>query len=498
MARTVTVSDAWVDRVTTHQVELLDRIDVSASLGGLHARSMVATLTADNLELRDVVLKIGGSAKVKVSANILGAQPSEDINFPPLPTVTLPLSQITQAIRPGKVELDLNVNINDLQSGATAVGVAPILRANLPQILGDLVVQGLTMGEIKLPAGGFDLRGVGVGEVRIQDLDLSGLVVDQVEIARMGAQGGLIVPALTLTGLQLRGAGTQSGEIRNITLSTDVNLSWPSVGQGVFSVTPSVKLDIDLVIGRLRLVNMGMSASFGSLALSDLDLRLDAHGLRISPVEVTGISAAQLSIPPEIRTLGPMGGPGGVPFEDPAAQVERVERVVLRGGVALDAVSLRLRLRDGTTVEASHGGPGGAPVSLDLQPGETISGLSGQHDGTRIVQLSVRTSKGRTLRAGKAQNLQLVGRVQGQTLTLPIDPNGRVVLPGGLGVITVPPGTAAGDRVDKMVQVPPLGVRVLVQLAAEGPRSFSLSGGTIVGLVGRSGTFVDAIGALAR
>ncbi|MCE7000888.1 endonuclease [Saccharothrix sp. S26] len=103
-----------------------------------------------------------------------------------------------------------------------------------------------------------------------------------------------------------------------------------------------------------------------------------------------------------LRLTDPFGGTGGTPFTDVDAvrPGTAVSSITLSGGARLDRVGVTLA--DGTT--RTHGGTGGTPTTLTLQPGEHLTAATltrGQRDGrTRIFSAHLTTNLGRTISAG--------------------------------------------------------------------------------------------------
>ncbi|MEU4764345.1 jacalin-like lectin [Actinosynnema sp. NPDC023794] len=103
-----------------------------------------------------------------------------------------------------------------------------------------------------------------------------------------------------------------------------------------------------------------------------------------------------------LRLSEQFGGPHGTPFTDVDAvdPGTTVREVTLSGGARLDRVGLTLA--DGTA--PAHGGTGGTPTTLTLQPGERLTAATltrGQRDGrTRVFSVRITTDLGRTVAAG--------------------------------------------------------------------------------------------------
>ncbi|MFJ6674040.1 jacalin-like lectin [Actinosynnema sp. NPDC091369] len=103
-----------------------------------------------------------------------------------------------------------------------------------------------------------------------------------------------------------------------------------------------------------------------------------------------------------LRLSDPFGGPHGTPFTDvdTVHPGTTVRSLTLGGGARLDRVGITLA--DGTA--RTHGGTGGTPTTLTLQPGEHLTAATltqGQRDGrTRIFSVRITTDLGRTVAAG--------------------------------------------------------------------------------------------------
>ncbi|MFE9745734.1 jacalin-like lectin [Saccharothrix saharensis] len=103
-----------------------------------------------------------------------------------------------------------------------------------------------------------------------------------------------------------------------------------------------------------------------------------------------------------LRLSDQFGGPHGTPFTDvdTVRPGTTVRSLTLSGGARLDRVGITLA--DGTS--RTHGGTGGTPTTLTLEPGERLTEATltrGQRDGrTRIFSVRITTTLGRTIAAG--------------------------------------------------------------------------------------------------
>jgi hypothetical protein len=99
---------------------------------------------------------------------------------------------------------------------------------------------------------------------------------------------------------------------------------------------------------------------------------------------------------PALEILGDTyGNHGGTPFDDRAqAESGPISQVTLHAGAFVDAISITY----GNLI-TWHGGPGGDPHNLTLQPGEYITHVEGRV-GTWLDYLKLTTNLGQTVAAG--------------------------------------------------------------------------------------------------
>lgn len=72
---------------------------------------------------------------------------------------------------------------------------------------------------------------------------------------------------------------------------------------------------------------------------------------------------------------GPFGGSGGTRFRDRVPPGSQVQQINIRSGIYVDSLQIDL----GGYSLPKHGGDGGTPDAIVLQPGEILTGISGQH-----------------------------------------------------------------------------------------------------------------------
>jgi hypothetical protein len=99
---------------------------------------------------------------------------------------------------------------------------------------------------------------------------------------------------------------------------------------------------------------------------------------------------------------GPVGGPGGGPFDDLTdlgldASTMRIVGLVIRSGEYIDAIRPIYTDGSGKLELPKHGGEGGGEVSFGMRPGEFITEISGR-SGEFVDSLTIETNFG--LRVG--------------------------------------------------------------------------------------------------
>jgi hypothetical protein len=111
-------------------------------------------------------------------------------------------------------------------------------------------------------------------------------------------------------------------------------------------------------------------------------------------------SAAMTMKSTSILASDQAGGTGGDPFTDDITNVARIKSITLRGGSMVDGISITYVLQDGSTVKKSYGGDGGtATPPLTLADDEYITKVTGR-SGTCVDQITFHTSYARTISAG--------------------------------------------------------------------------------------------------
>lgn len=101
---------------------------------------------------------------------------------------------------------------------------------------------------------------------------------------------------------------------------------------------------------------------------------------------------------------GPVGGPGGHPFDDLAdlglnGSTMRIAGLIIRSGKFIDGITPVYLDGNGQLALPKHGGDGGLETRIGLRPGEFITEISGK-SGEFLDSLTVETNLGARLGFG--------------------------------------------------------------------------------------------------
>ncbi|KAI4969966.1 hypothetical protein ZWY2020_000880 [Hordeum vulgare] len=123
-----------------------------------------------------------------------------------------------------------------------------------------------------------------------------------------------------------------------------------------------------------------------------------------------------------VTKMGPCGGGGGTNRDMDVRAVNRIVRVLVRHGYAIDAISCQYE-RDGVQEQTEDwGGTGGALSEIRLGPDEYLTGVKG-HIGSFMF---VTCLKSLTL-VSNLRSYGPFGKEDGMEFTLSAPPGGRII-----------------------------------------------------------------------
>ncbi len=93
------------------------------------------------------------------------------------------------------------------------------------------------------------------------------------------------------------------------------------------------------------------------------------------------------------------GGSGGSPFVDMAANKGRITAITVRSGKFIDRIQLTYQYNNGRVIGSPHGGNGGKSKTFKLSKGEFITVFGGR-SGKYVDSIYIKTNKGRSRKWG--------------------------------------------------------------------------------------------------
>lgn len=100
-----------------------------------------------------------------------------------------------------------------------------------------------------------------------------------------------------------------------------------------------------------------------------------------------------------VTLLSASGGPGGSPFVDMAVSKGRITAITVRSGKFIDSIQLTYQYGSKRVIGLAHGGKGGNSQTFKLRAGEFITEFSGR-SGKYVDSIYIKTSKNRSKKWG--------------------------------------------------------------------------------------------------
>jgi hypothetical protein len=513
------IKNAGVQKVTAHEVKALGNIEFGpASASGAKASKLELSIFPKRIALRDVTAEVDLHLDLDIAVAIYIDVVVWKGNVARSTTVPLPL-KFSMGLPDLIVKEDLSdsdrlsLSLDNVGLGTIRAELDPIVGSQLGALITEAVMENVAADRIELPVGGFQLEGLGLGSMAMRDLILSGLHVDKATVGAVS--GALPLPRLVMKNLKIQRTSSTSmnmtGSELGITLAEkDAPKLLNALTVGWVTVTPKLWGGIKLKFGELSLPDPEIEGSIDDIELRGLSLSVKARDLQLSPIDIgrTSIGAIELAdqaAPVTSVSVSPLfGGAGGAPFQDPAQDVERLAKIVVRASDRIDFLQATYELKDGSVrLGSPHGGSGGAPSSFTLNPGEHLVRMDGQHNGI-VNRLRFHTDQGRVVSFGGYRDLyidvdlDLPGGMRirrkldvhpGQEMSISLSPP----LPDVH--IHVPADVAPGSWLELHVDQGPW-PRNLGRFQVKAKNTFELAAHEIVGFHGRSGAMLDAIGVL--
>lgn len=300
MSDLIKISGARIRKAVVHKLELLDRISLGTiNVGAVEAKQAALVLKPGGLALHGVRVQARLQPQVKWQFNPKGPLNFHDTHT--LDPATLDVALPDLVLPPPPQGFQLNLAIGAVTIPNLAVSVDPILAAQTPAIVADLIIEQLATGSVVLPTGGFQMSGIGLTEMTLRNLAIAGLTLGETTVGRVRSAGRIPIPRLALSGIQLPAAGTSDVDIQGIQITIPLSGFKPAKG-GMRSDPLDVDFEvalsgsITLTASSLRLSSVQLTGSLKSLELRGLDLGFDAQGLRIAPVDIEDVKTDEVRL----------------------------------------------------------------------------------------------------------------------------------------------------------------------------------------------------------
>lgn len=177
---------------------------------------------------------------------------------------------------------------------------APDLRAEADPVTGvratGLVAEAIQARELTLPAAGFQLAGLGLNTVDVDDVAVPAVAVESATVGRVHGDP-LSLPALRLTGLALpaASAGNITSGPLDIPLTRD-EFRLPALDLGFFSATLIVVPSARTRVQRMQMSGVRATASADAIELRDVRLPYDATDLTLADLGIETIEIPTITV----------------------------------------------------------------------------------------------------------------------------------------------------------------------------------------------------------
>lgn len=302
MPDTIHIDGATIEEAKVSRVELLDRVDLGpARVASVDAKQLKLAIEPGSVHLHGV------KARVELHPSVsFGINPKGPLRWDygwdlPSAIVDVPLPDLELPRPPAGFHFDVSVGDVRLGDGLEAT-LDPILAAQVPTLLANLVVERIGAGSVVLPTGGFDLTGLRLDELVVRGLAMGDLTMGATSVQRVRSGGSVRIPRLLLRGLALPRHGTSDIDLTGFQLKVDLK-NLPQMRKEFLSdlldVYAELKLRFDanvqsfvrFTIHSIRLSDVSVSGTLDALALQGLDLAFDARGLKLGPTEARDVKA---------------------------------------------------------------------------------------------------------------------------------------------------------------------------------------------------------------
>lgn len=191
---------------------------------------------------------------------------------------------------PSLANIDLNVPSMSAENLSTTI--APITGLDL----GGGTFNGLDVKDTAVPADGFQLSGLGVGNLSLSNLQVPKTRTREARIQQFKPNAPLNLPRADLTQLQLPAAAAGNIKSGHIALDGIASTRAISVNFGIFGITIKVTPVLHMNIGSMLLQDVSLSAGVSQAKIENIRVPLDVRGVTLKNIDLNGLNVNGVSL----------------------------------------------------------------------------------------------------------------------------------------------------------------------------------------------------------
>lgn len=256
-----------------------------ATIDRVNIQGVNATLDAGDTRLEGFRMVLRVTAGVRFSVLGFSRERSVTFGFPfNVGTVTIP-------------SLDnISLNVPSAALSDTQIDVHPVTNLDLGSgQFTDLRIEGT-----HLPATGFGLDGLGLGAVRLSDVNVPATFTDTLSIGTFAPDQPLRLPTTVVTNVQLPDVDvprvSSSAPIGIPNIRPDDLEQSAGLDLIILSVRLFVRPIIDIQISALTINDIEAVSSIDRIALEDISSPVTISGLRLGDVELRDVTVNQITV----------------------------------------------------------------------------------------------------------------------------------------------------------------------------------------------------------
>lgn len=287
----------------TKKINIKQLLAASGSLGDIDIEKIVfGTVKIDQVTLQNTSLKVqSASAFLKNVRIILTIDISFKftVDLPIVPNINFGPSHIGTLSFPVSVG---NIDVPSLQNiPITIPNVSvPDVTANVPPItnldLGGGTFTSLEANSTTTPADGFQVSGLGLGDLTLSNLKLPRTVTQSASIQEFKPNSNIVIPSAQLSGLNLPAVKINDISANAFNFIADpsaqnINISAGPLG-GVITLTPTAHVYVD----SLELTGVSVPVTVGQTTVEKISLPVDIRGINLKNIEISQLNVNGLSL----------------------------------------------------------------------------------------------------------------------------------------------------------------------------------------------------------